>query len=35
MTPKGDYIPKEDRKTVEGSPFNQAREEESRVKEQH
>ena len=33
MTPKGDHIPKEDR--GEGSPLNQAREEESRVKDQH
>ena len=37
MTPKGDHIPKEDRRrtTVKGSPLNQAREEESRLKNQH
>ena len=33
MTRKGDHIPKEDR--GEGTPLNQAREEEPRLKEQH
>ena len=38
MTRKGDHIPKEDKRRsnrVEGSPHNQAREEEPRLKEQH